>query len=668
MGTYTFPDAIFEYGPQTARTVTVRNTGYEATDSQDIGISGADDTSFTVSKSAIANIGIGANDSFTVAPVDTLVVGTYTAIITVSSTAHGISKQFDVSFRVVAKTYGVSLSGTGTFPTAYEGYGPQRAMTVTVTNTGNQATGALTVGKSGTHAASFTAPDSLASIAVGRTGSFTVVPVADLSAGGTETTYTAMITVNGSNGIAANFNVDFTVTTAPEISLSDTGYDFPPATVGYGAQTAETVTVANTGDKPTGTLTIRKSGTNADRFTVSKTSLPGIAVSGNDSFTVVPAADIPVGTYTATITVSGTNITSKTFDISFTVNPVIYTVTFNAPGNIPATSSAQVIAGNTVSLPPDPGRNGYTFAGWYTTENSGGSKFTGTGVTANITVYARWLSANARLNALSISSGDLDQPFNSNTIAYSVTVLNTVTAINVRATPADGKARYVQYPSANPVSLNVGSNAVRVRVIAEDETTFTDYTITIARESLSGNANLSSLDVDVGTLNPNFSANITAYTVLVPAETPAITVTAAAASGTTVSPSSPHTATLITNSTPITLTVKAENGATRSYTITVNKTAANTVGVSIGIGDEYIDLTRNNGNDLSRELGNALRLRAPDGYESYAWRVDGSLFASATQEIELYGAGYDYGTHSVLLDYTKGGITYGCEVLFRVAR
>jgi uncharacterized repeat protein (TIGR02543 family) len=43
------------------------------------------------------------------------------------------------------------------------------------------------------------------------------------------------------------------------------------------------------------------------------------------------------------------------------------------------------------SLPTAPARNGYTFAGWWTAENGGGTEFTATtAVTANITVYAKW--------------------------------------------------------------------------------------------------------------------------------------------------------------------------------------------------------------------------------------------------------------------------------------
>lgn len=105
------------------------------------------------------------------------------------------------------------------------------------------------------------------------------------------------------------------------ISLDTTGtHTFTAATVGYAAQTAKTVTVSNTGNRTTGDLTVTLSGSNADSFTLSKNSITDIAVSGNDTFTIVPKSGLSAGTYTATVTVSGNNSITASFDVSFTVN------------------------------------------------------------------------------------------------------------------------------------------------------------------------------------------------------------------------------------------------------------------------------------------------------------------------------------------------------------
>jgi hypothetical protein len=80
------------------------------------------------------------------------------------------------------------------------------------------------------------------------------------------------------------------------------------------------VTITNTGNQATGTLTAALSGTHSSSFTLSTTSIPGIAAGGTDTFTVVPKTGLPLGTYTATVTVSGGNGIVANFNVSFTVN------------------------------------------------------------------------------------------------------------------------------------------------------------------------------------------------------------------------------------------------------------------------------------------------------------------------------------------------------------
>ncbi|WP_461255171.1 pre-peptidase C-terminal domain-containing protein [Treponema sp. R80B11-R83G3] len=105
--------------------------------------------------------------------------------------------------------YGITLSQAAphTFTAATIGYSAQ-PLTVTITNTGNQATGALTVALGGTGADSFTlSKESITNIAVSGEDAFTVSPITGLAAN----TYAATVTVSGSNGITAAFNVSFTV-------------------------------------------------------------------------------------------------------------------------------------------------------------------------------------------------------------------------------------------------------------------------------------------------------------------------------------------------------------------------------------------------------------------------------------------------------------------------
>ncbi len=69
-----------------------------------------------------------------------------------------------------------------------------------------------------------------------------------------------------------------------------------------------------------------------------------------------------------------------------------YTITFNSNGAEYTTKT--VNAGESIgsaSWPPDPTRSSYTFGGWFTGENGGGTQFTSaTSVNATMTVYAKW--------------------------------------------------------------------------------------------------------------------------------------------------------------------------------------------------------------------------------------------------------------------------------------
>jgi hypothetical protein len=125
---------------------------------------------------------------------------------------------------LTAPAYGITLDKTGmhTFPDSIYGYGALTPLTVTVTNTGYQPTGALTVGLSGANGSNFTlSASAISNMAGGGDTTFTVAPNAGLAAG----TYTATVTVSGGNGISGTFHVSFTVN-KKDISVADAGLSF----------------------------------------------------------------------------------------------------------------------------------------------------------------------------------------------------------------------------------------------------------------------------------------------------------------------------------------------------------------------------------------------------------------------------------------------------------
>lgn len=138
---------------------------------------------------------------------------------------------------------------------------------------------------------------------------------------GQETSITVKVTAE--NGTTQDYTITVTRAAAQyEIELSKTGiHPFPSLVAGYEGSdlTPLTVTVTNTGDVDTGGLTVALSGTNTNSFILTDTSLSSIAVGNTATFTVKPNTGLPQGTYTATVTVSGSNGIGAAFDISFTV-------------------------------------------------------------------------------------------------------------------------------------------------------------------------------------------------------------------------------------------------------------------------------------------------------------------------------------------------------------
>jgi hypothetical protein len=93
---------------------------------------------------------------------------------------------------------------------------------VTVTNLGNQPTGALAVLLSGADSSDFTlSASSLNSLAVGSDDALSIAPKTGLGIG----THTAAVTVSGDHGITAGFGVSFTVLSSDPAFIPVTGLE-----------------------------------------------------------------------------------------------------------------------------------------------------------------------------------------------------------------------------------------------------------------------------------------------------------------------------------------------------------------------------------------------------------------------------------------------------------
>jgi len=89
--------------------------------------------------------------------------------------------------------------------------------------------------------------------------------------------------------------------------------------------------------------------------------------------------------------------------VTFTVAPVVYTVSFSANGHGTAPAAQTVTEGNKATKPANPTAAGYTFGGWYTEAQCRNVYDFDTPVTENLTLYAKW-TANSSGSGTSGSS------------------------------------------------------------------------------------------------------------------------------------------------------------------------------------------------------------------------------------------------------------------------
>jgi len=125
--------------------------------------------------------------------------------------------------------------------------------------------------------------------------------------------------------------------------VTSSTYDFPSASYGYGDQTARTVIVRNTGNVPTGTLTIAPN--NSGSFTLSSFSIENIDAGQIGFFTVVPKTGLAAVGHSETFTLTGIGGITASFVVSFTVTPLPITtaaVTVTAPvrGTVPSSNAS----------------------------------------------------------------------------------------------------------------------------------------------------------------------------------------------------------------------------------------------------------------------------------------------------------------------------------------
>jgi gliding motility-associated-like protein len=458
---------------------------------------------------------------------------------------------------------------------------PNATASITVTPTSTESHATITV--NGTTVASGTA-----SGAINLNGGANIITTIITAEDGT-TTKTYTITVNRALSTNANL-ADIT------LSAGTLNPVFAAGTISYTAAVGNAVnTIQLTPTTEVGSATIKVNGVTVASGAASA-AIP-LNVGPNAITTIVTAESGVTKIYTVTVTraaspnadLANLSLNTGTLNPVFAAGTVTYTAAVsNAINTIRLTptvaevnatvkvNGVSVTSGTaSAALPLVVGPNVITTV--VTAQD-------GTPKTYTVTV-TRAQSPNANLANLTLSPGTLSPVFASGTISYTAAVSNAIATIKVTPTVADAMATVqvnglavASGTASTDINLAVGPNVITTVVTAEDGTTKT-YTITVDRAK-SPNANLADLALSTGILSPVFASGTVGYTASVGNTTTGITVTATVAepnatlqinSAAVASGTPSANIPLLVGPNVITTLVTAQDGTTKTYTITLTR-------------------------------------------------------------------------------------------------
>jgi len=254
-------------------------------------------------------------------------------------------------------------------------------------------------------------------------------------------------------------------------------------------------------------------------------------------------------------------------------------------------------------------------------------------------------------------------------VGITATPTDTYATVTINGTDVTGDTSYYR-----TIDVYDGDNYVTIRVTAEDETTYTDYTGTVyvtptdnggggGGGNLSTDSSLSSLTVD--------SDSVTGYSITVGADITSISVAAipnvssvqsVTINGTSVS--SPNYSTNVsisygsTGSTDIPIVVMAEDGSSTSYTLTVTMSASNVTTLS-AFTINTTSMGTNGGGEITVSYGATVSVYVATT-SSYAYiDVNGDTQTIGTKTRTF--TGLSVGTHTVTVHIVPQDETTGAN-------
>jgi hypothetical protein len=154
------------------------------------------------------------------------------------------------------------------------------------------------------------------------------------------------------------FTPSYTLTLSPA-----TDKDFGSLGTGYTQPAPHTITVKNAGNLANTKISIALSGTGTSAFVLDKTSLGSLDPGQSDTFTVQPKAGLASGTYSATLSVSGTGTTNtKTFTVKLAVVAITSVSISGAPAQYSLKSSGKNSVQLSASVVPEGASQAVTWA------------------------------------------------------------------------------------------------------------------------------------------------------------------------------------------------------------------------------------------------------------------------------------------------------------------
>lgn len=201
---------------------------------------------------------------------------------------------------------------------------------------------------------------------------------------------------------------------------------------------------------------------------------------------------------------------------------------------------------------------------------SDGEQDMGMGTVSYSKTVAEPLSDNCNLASMTVTGATISPAFSSQTTRYTAKVPFTVSSIGVEA-KAEHEGAKVSI--SNPALAAGATTNVVITVTAENGTT-KSYIIAVAREQdpnyvESDNANLSSLSVDGYAISPAFSPEVLQYYVWLPYEAESVAVNAEQEDKKAQYQIGAYEQLIPGKGTDIAVTVTAEDGSQKVYTVTV---------------------------------------------------------------------------------------------------